>query len=226
MFLIRRLALYRLGLAKQQRLIALLAVTLWCCTMSRGQGGLCGRDFPHDSNPTKITDDDVCNFHLVDSRLYRGGRPRPSAYPKLIELGIRTIINLEEKELAKEEETTIEELNRTLAPEQRIDFVSFPIHTDEIERWGVSHKRMNELFQKMQASRGPIFVHCYHGKDRTGAVVAVYRLRLDQKSYKDAYEEAVHYLFSPRDHGLKDTIDRYKSPKHLQSLPRPAPQGP
>lgn len=198
----------------------LLGVLLLLASPACGQGP-CSLDFPHDANPTPVVDADICNFHQVDADLYRGGRPRQSAYAKLVELGIRTIINLEEPEYAQREKATLDALNATLKPAQRIDLISFPIDQMEIAITGVSHDRLAELFQQMQAAQKPIFLHCYHGKDRTGAIVAIYRMRRREKPYDEAYEEARHYQFSRRDLGLRRTIDRYESAKKLQSLPRP-----
>lgn len=183
----------------------------------------CAYDFPSDSNPTPVTSEDVCNFHQVDTQLYRGGRPRPSAYPKLVGIGIRTIVNLEEQEFGEVEKAAIDELNLGLAPDNQIRYISIPIGPVEIEEAGVSHERVRELFGKFQDAKKPIFLHCYHGKDRTGAIVALYRLLMNQKSLPEAYEEAFHYRFSKRDHGLSRTIDRYQSAKKLKSLPRPEP---
>lgn len=183
----------------------------------------CAYNFPLDSNPTPITSEDVCNFHQVDEELYRGGRPRPSAYPKLVEIGVRTIVNLEEQEFAAAEKAAMEELNLGLAPDKQIQFISFPISPAEIDEEGVSHERLLELFGEIRNAKRPIFLHCYHGKDRTGAIVALYRQLMNQKSATDAYEEAYHYRFSRKDHGLSRTIDRYKSAKKLRTLPRPEP---
>jgi len=198
----------------------LLGVWLLLAWPAVGQGP-CSLDFPHDANPTPIVDADICNFHQVDADLYRGGRPQPSAYAKLVELGIRTIINLEEPEYAEREKSVLDELNATLKPEQRINLISFPIGLKEIAVAGVPDERVKELFQQMQAAQKPIFLHCYHGKDRTGAIVAIYRMRRREKSYDEAYEEAHHYRFNRSEFGLRRTIDRYESAKKLQSLPRP-----
>jgi protein tyrosine/serine phosphatase len=205
------------ALAGIARLLGALLLVAW---PALGQGP-CNLDFPHDSNPTPIIDADICNFHQVDADLYRGGRPRPSAYAKLVLLGIRTIVNLEEPEYAEREKAAIEELNGDLKPEQRINFISFPIGQKEIAVAGVPDERVKELFQQMQAARKPIFLHCYYGKDRTGAIVALYRMRRREKSYDEAYTEANHYRFGRSDLGLRRTIDRYESAKKLQSLPRP-----
>ncbi len=183
--------------------------------------GPCEPDFPHDSNPTKITDEDVCNFHQVDRDVYRGGRPRPSAYPKLVELGIHTIINLEETKYAERERAIVEDLSKKLAPDLGIDFVSSPINELQTARTGVSDPQLKDLFQKIHDARKPIFIHCYHGKDRTGAIVALYRVWRGENSFQNAYDEALHYRFSQYDFGLKRTLHRYENPQKLHTLPAP-----
>jgi tyrosine-protein phosphatase SIW14 len=198
------------------RLALLLLLALPACAQ-----GPCSIDFPHDANATRIIDADICNFHQVDADLYRGGQPRPSAYPKLAELGIRTIINLEEPKYAEREKAAVEELNRDLKPEARIDFISFPIDQTEIATDGVPHEQLRDLFQQMQKARKPIFIHCYHGRDRTGAIVALYRMLRREKSYQEATDEAFHYRLGHHDMGMRNTIDRYKNPKKLESLPCP-----
>jgi len=202
------------------KIVCLLGISLLLASTALGDSP-CTIDFPHDSNPTEITDEDICNFHQVDPELYRGGQPRLSAYPKLAQVGIRTIVNLEADARAEAERATIAELNRTLAPEQCIDFISFHITQTQIGRTGISHQQVQNLFGQIQKARKPVFIHCFHGKDRTGAIVAIYRMWRQQKSYNEALDEALHYKFNLRDPGLIRTIDRYKNPKKLHSLPRP-----
>jgi protein tyrosine/serine phosphatase len=206
---------------------AVLLLPLWlslCGWLPNAAGSeFCTYDFPLDANPTPITGDDICNFHQVDASVYRGGRPRTTAFPKLAGLGIRTIINLEEKEFAEDERARLDEINRTLPSERQIQFVSFPISPAEMDETGISHGRLRELFEIIRKARRPLFIHCYHGKDRTGAIVALYRQLMGQKSATEAYEEAYHYRFSRSDHGLSRTLDRYNSAKRLRTLPRPEP---
>ena len=72
--------------------------------------------FVHDCNPTRITDNDIRNFHQVDKDLYRGARPpyQSDVYKKLVELGIRTIVNLETGEASKKE-AVVDRINQGLS---------------------------------------------------------------------------------------------------------------
>lgn len=211
-------------MAKRSGFLAILALTfaaLIFLVRPAAAQEPCSVNFPRDANPTSLTDEDVCNFHQVDRQVYRGGQPRPSAYPKLLQLGIRTVINLEEPGHAEQEREAIAQLNRTLKPEDQIDFISFPISQSQIGRTGVSDDQMRELFFRIEQARKPLFIHCYHGRDRTGAVIAIYRMLFDGMPYPEAFEEALHYLFRLEDSGLKRTIDRYRSDKKLKSLQTP-----
>jgi len=42
----------------------------------------------------------------------------------------------------------------------------------------------------------PVFIHCQHGCDRTGTIIACYRIRHEQWSGKQALQEARHYGIS------------------------------
>lgn len=203
------------------RLALMAAFAVIVTTLPALAGDSCAYDFPLDSNPTPINSEDVCNFHQVDAQLYRGGRPRPSAYLKLAAAGIRTIINLEEEDSAEKEKVEIDNLNLWLPPDKQVRFFSLPIDSTEIEEIGISDDKLRSLFKQIRDAEKPIFIHCYHGKDRTGAVVAIYRMLMKQKSFSEAYKEAYHYGFVREVYGLSKTVDRYGSEKWLRTLPRP-----
>ena len=55
----------------------------------------------------------------------------------------------------------------------------------------------------------PVFVHCKHGADRTGTVVAIYRITHDGWSSEQALHEAKKYGLSWIQFGMKDFIKDY-----------------
>jgi DSP-PTPase phosphatase fused to NAD+ Kinase len=181
----------------------------------------CPFDFPHDANPTAIRDADVCNFHQVDAQLYRGGRPQPSAFPKLAALGVHAILDLEESSSAARERESLEQYNRLAKPQDRIALISFPITQSEIYWSGLSDDQVRRLFSLIEQAPKPLYIHCFYGKDRTGAVVALYRMATGEKSYQEAYQEALHYRYSQLDLGLSTVLRRYKNDKKINSLLAP-----
>jgi len=211
-------------------LSASAAEQLWCAQAAPGKPA---NKFPHDCNPTGITDKDIPNFRKVDQDLYRGARPtyRKDVYLKLAELGIRTIVNLETKEALKEE-ALVKQANQELSARHlpEIKFIHFPISPvlqDKLTgvpdggEYGIHH-----LFEELQTAPKPIFLHCEHGKDRTGAIVVIYRMRRHELTFEQAYKEALHYRFNrSSDRGLLTTMRRYRDPQILASLPDPEPSG-
>jgi tyrosine-protein phosphatase SIW14 len=111
----------------------------------------------------------VPNFHQVNGQIFRGAQPTDEGFHNLARLGIKTVIDLREAD------------DRSLAEKRVVEaagmrYVSVPMrgmHTPSDEQ--VS--QVLKLFDDRAA--GPMFVHCRRGADRTGAVVACYRIAHD-----------------------------------------------
>ncbi|MDH7516504.1 MAG: hypothetical protein QHI48_11595 [Bacteroidota bacterium] len=56
-----------------------------------------------------------------------------------------------------------------------------------------------EQWERIRAflDRGRVYVHCAHGADRTGAIIAKYRVETEGMEPCDAYREARRYGFKP-----------------------------
>jgi protein tyrosine/serine phosphatase len=158
------------------------------------------------------------NFHQVNEHLYRGGQPLPGGIKRLSALGIKTIINLRglnEKSRAEEEEARLAGLRYIRVP---MSGMKRP-----------SDERVEEVLAIInQPENWPIFVHCKHGEDRTGTIIAVYRISHDNWTYERAKEEARNHGFSRMQFLMKDYIKDYErkhqrraqhvSPKAISSL--------
>jgi tyrosine-protein phosphatase SIW14 len=118
----------------------------------------------------------------VDNLLYRG--PRPDAVDCIaIKKQFLTVISLE---------GTGEDLkeSKELYP---VPVISYPIGFSEIYFTGISQQVLqNILMEIMEASR-PVLVHCQHGEDRTGLVVAAYRVRACGWTKQAAWLEALQF---------------------------------
>jgi tyrosine-protein phosphatase SIW14 len=145
------------------------------------------------------------NFHRVDENLYRGGQPKTGGLKKLAELGIKTIINLR-----GDSDDTRAEGREALRLGMR--YFSIPMSpagrpTDEQVR------RAIEIIKEKE--KGPVFVHCRRGSDRTGAIVAIYRIEKDGWTAERAIEEANRYglgfiQFRKRDY-VKDYFEQLQN---------------
>ena len=132
------------------------------------------------------------NLHRVSPSLYRGAQPTPAGFSQLKKLGVRTVINLRSFHSDRREirATGLGYLHlhmKAWHPEQR-DLVRF-------------------LRLVSDRSKGPFFLHCQQGADRTGLLSAVYRVVIQGWSKQAALEEMKHggYGF----HGIWRNLERY-----------------
>jgi protein tyrosine/serine phosphatase len=139
------------------------------------------------------------NFHQVNAQLYRGAQPRAGGIRKLAELGIKTIINLRgEDEHTHAEQKEAESLG--------LRYFSVPLpglgrpSDEQVER---------VLALINNAENQPVFVHCHHGEDRTGTIIAVYHITHDGWTAEQAKSEAKRYGMSWAQVGMKDYISDY-----------------
>lgn len=152
------------------------------------------------SAPARLsTDEALPNFHKVNENLYRGAQPRTGGIKRLKELGVKTIINLrgaDEGTRAEEAEARASGLNYFNVP---LPGLSRP-----------SDEQVEKVLNLINDSQNwPVFVHCNHGRDRTGTIIACYRISHDGWKLDEAMKEAKRYGLSRIQVGMKDYIKDY-----------------
>lgn len=130
----------------------------------------------------------ILNFHQVHEWLYRGGRLNQGGVARLKDFGVKTIVDLECKLFEKEPAAVKNE--RTLAADLNIRFEHIPMHP--ISAPG-KHDVERALSLIADPSNQPVYVHCNRGSDRTGIVVAAYRIRYDGWTVQESVEEMKQY---------------------------------
>ncbi len=148
---------------------------------------------------------DIPNFRQVTPQLYRGGKPNIQGWEKLKFLGIKTVINLEETNKINSQELTLETTG--------IKVVRLPLNL-----YTVPSDEQIFLFLKivLSAKNQPVFIHCNNGRDRTGVMIALYRVVFNGWTIKNAYDEAVSLGYWPyygEDAPLKKFIHQLKEKK-------------
>jgi protein tyrosine/serine phosphatase len=131
-------------------------------------------------------DVDIQRFHRVDDRLYRGSQPDADGFKQLRDLGVRTIINLRLPEDATltGEQAMVESLG--------MKYVNVPVKDGNFFTWfrRIPDESVKQFLDLVQIGEGPFFVHCRRGTDRTGAMVAFYRMATHKWDAKRATDEA------------------------------------
>ena len=85
---------------------------------------------------------------------------------------------------------------RQAADDLGIQFLNFPMNGDGVARPEQYTAALTAVCQAKEAGK-PVLIHCHSGAQRTGGVVAMYRLLVEGKSPPEAYSELVHYGFNP-----------------------------
>ena len=119
-------------------------------------------------------------FQQVSERLFRGGQPRDGGISKLRELGINTVINLRGASA------------RTRAEETEVRALGLNYFNIALPNWGrPQDSRVARILEVINApENGRVFIHCKDGVDRTGMIVAIYRMTHDGLSSDQALAEA------------------------------------
>ncbi len=139
------------------------------------------------------------NFHQINEQLYRGGQPKPDGLAELRKMGIATVIDLRDAD-----ENALKE--KILVEQAGMRFINFPLgNWDRPETKDIE----NILAAINSAQNQPVFVHCKRGSDRTGTVIAVYRMTHDGWDAKRAGDEAEKYGIGWWQHGMRDFINDY-----------------
>lgn len=145
-------------------------------------------------------------FQKINEMLYRGAQPLDSGMERLAELGIKTVINLRgENEITRSEETA--------ARASGLSYFSVPLR----DLSAPTDKQVEKILGLINdAPNWPVFIHCNHGKDRTGTIIAVYRISQDGWTGDEAKAEAKRMGMSWVQFGMKSYIGDYYD-KHSSS---------
>ncbi|HIA52925.1 MAG TPA: hypothetical protein EYN91_12710 [Candidatus Melainabacteria bacterium] len=123
----------------------------------------------------------ITNFHPVAEGIYRGGRPSRDGLRALRQRGFKTVLSFRwRKAPIAVERSYVEELG--------MKFINIPLNY-----WSLPNQQEIDSFLAIIDDRRnyPIFVHCFHGADRTGLLMAIYRVVRCGWSFDEAYREMV-----------------------------------
>jgi tyrosine-protein phosphatase SIW14 len=122
----------------------------------------------------------IQNFQQVDSNVYRGAQPTEEGFKYLTKLGVKTVIDLRETDARsrKEEE---------MVTAAGMKYINIPM-TGLTPPTQAETARILDVLENQSA--GAVFVHCKRGADRTGAVIASYRIDHDGWDNARALSEA------------------------------------
>jgi tyrosine-protein phosphatase SIW14 len=135
----------------------------------------------------------------VNPNLYRGGQPKEGGIDRLKEMGIKTIINLRDSN-----DQNISEEGEAKA----LGMKYFNIPLPNFDR--PDDKAVSQILALITAAENqPVFVHCKRGADRTGTIIALYRIDHDGWTGDLAKAEAKRNGMGFWQYKMKDYIHDY-----------------
>lgn len=147
----------------------------------------------------------ITNFDIVfPGKLYRGAQPNADQFAELKELSVTTSIDLREPWGREAEEKACNDIG--------IHHVNIPIGFSPLS-FGIEPPTDDELKRIFSITEDPksvCFIHCEHGADRTGAVVAAYRMSFQGWTNDQALTEAEEFHLNPFQIFIKDWIENFK----------------
>jgi len=152
----------------------------------------------------------VRNFDKVNDHVYRGGEPTAVGVGELGAMGVKIIVDLRQKG----EGTAAE---KDVADKLKLKYINIPLG----EFSAPSTADMEHILSLLQDTSATVFVHCRRGKDRTGTVIACYRIQHDGWDNEHALQEAKEHGMSSLERAMRSYILHF-TPLTLPGLGQPA----
>ena len=154
----------------------------------------------------------IRNFHRVNEHVFRGAQPSLVGLEELGALGIKQVIDLREPGPA----TTFEQEQ---VKKLGIKYINVPFP----QLSAPSDDQIRTVLKLLASKDVPTFIHCRRGKDRTGTVIACYRMQHDGWDPQKALREARLYGMSGFERGMQHYILQFspvRMPELVSVLPR------
>ncbi len=138
-------------------------------------------------------------FHRVDENYVRGSQPMRGGLSTLKRLGVRTVVDLRSIYDYTDEVKTAAEI-------AGLGYEWVPMSV-----WNPpSDEEANKFVSIVsETAKGPFFVFCADGLNRTGEMTAIYRVSRDNWNVQKALDEADELGFSPYYYTLRDYVWDY-----------------
>ena len=136
--------------------------------------------------PKTSVSDKQFNFHIVDNDIWRSAQPSIESIAAMKKHGLKTIINLRGSEENHLWESRI-------CDSLGIQYFHLPMDGREVP----DTADLNHILRIIENQQNqPIMYHCLGGKDRTGIVTAIYRLKNSDIDFEEVHKEMLMYGYN------------------------------
>ncbi|MFA5794321.1 MAG: protein-tyrosine phosphatase family protein [Candidatus Brocadiia bacterium] len=114
------------------------------------------------------------NFAKITDNIYRGAQPTAEGFAALKKMGVKTVINLRDRH-------SDAELLKGLG----LKCIDIPSMASDIQETNI----YTFIKAVTNPANQPVFIHCLHGSDRTGLMLAIYRVCCQDWPREEAVKE-------------------------------------
>ncbi len=149
------------------------------------------------------------NLHRVDAKVWRSGQPSRHDFGNLERQGIGEVLCLRRWHSDKEEAGDLKR------------------HHLRVSAGRIRDEDMVAALQVLVSAEKPVLVHCFHGSDRTGVVIAMYRMVVQDWTREKAISEFMdpryghHADVFPNIRRYLETVDIGKIRSEVFTSPSP-----
>ncbi|RDE93043.1 protein-tyrosine-phosphatase [Aggregatibacter aphrophilus] len=144
------------------------------------------------------------NLYRIDDNFYRSEQLDRQAEPLLDKLNIKTIVNLRFFDRNNDEQAF---------GHKNINLINTPLLT-----WSINTREVADILWQIRQHQkdGPVLVHCYHGADRTGLIVAMYRVIYQNWDLNEAKREMQQAPYGY--HSIWKNIDNFFTEENVAKI--------
>ncbi|MDB5290814.1 MAG: hypothetical protein JWL69_2055 [Phycisphaerales bacterium] len=134
------------------------------------------------------------NFGVVEpGKIYRSGQISPNVLRKTLAANrIGLIVNLS----SPYEDNPDARAEPIIASEMGVPRINLPLNGQGLGDPSFYPKAITAIVNANRQGKA-VLVHCQSGAQRTGGVIATYRILVEGKSFEEAFDEAKHYGHRP-----------------------------
>jgi len=140
----------------------------------------------------------VGNFAKISETLWRGAQPTAEGFAELKKRGVKTVVNLRSFHSDRDELAGL-----------GLQYVHI-----YCQAWNPDDEDVLRFLKVVQNPENqPVFVHCQHGADRTGMMVAIYRMIEQGWPVEDAVAEVRNFGFHRIFTQISDYLKQFDAAK-------------
>lgn len=140
------------------KIVSLILLILFLCFNLFGQVKLSRTSIKKYSR--KIESENFHNLYQFSDSLFRSEQPKALSKDELKQIGIKSILNLRDD----------------FSDSTLFGMGNFHLYNVKMMANNIQMESVEELLRIIEIAPKPLLIHCKHGADRTGLIVAIYRI--------------------------------------------------